>query len=98
MWLVVISLAAAIVTAIWYAKDANGNYKLGFLGLMLWGAAILVFVDHVMGYLMEGGEFLEMTPEATLLGIVLVIVALVVWEAALLIEDPLGRLKRLKEV
>ena len=95
MWLVVISLAAAITTAIWYAKD-NGEYKLSFLSLILWGTAIMVFVDHVMGYLAEGGEFLEMTTEATLLGVVLVIVALIVWEIALLISDPKGRLKGLK--
>jgi hypothetical protein len=95
MWLVVISLVATVTTAIWYAKD-NGEYKLSLLSLILWGTAIMVFVDHVMGYLGEGGEFLEMTTEATVLGIILVIVALVVWEVVLLLDDPKGKLKRLK--
>ncbi len=48
----------------------------------------MVLVDHVMGYLMEGGEFLEMTVEATVLGVVLLIAALIVWEVVLLLKDP----------
>ncbi|PCN50180.1 hypothetical protein B6U99_05795, partial [Candidatus Geothermarchaeota archaeon ex4572_27] len=56
----------------------------------LWGATILVLVDHVAGFLMEGGEFLEMTVDATVLGIVLVIAALTVWEVALILRDPKG--------
>lgn len=93
MWLVEISLVAAIVTAMWYARD-DKVYKLGFLSLILWGAAIMVFVDHLMGYLTEEGEFLEVTADATLLGIVLVIVALIVWEVVLLLKDPKGKLKK----
>jgi hypothetical protein len=56
----------------------------------------MVFVDHVVGYLMEGGEFFEMTVEATLLGITLLIVALVVWEISLLLKDPKGVLYKRK--
>lgn len=63
---------------------------LRLLSLIIWGATIMVFVDHVMGYLMEGGEFFELTAEATVLGFVLLIAALVVWEIALLIKDPKG--------
>ena len=98
MWLVVVSLAAVITTAIWYAKDTDGKYKLSFLSMIFWGTTIMVFVDHVMGYIAEGGEFLEMIPDATLLGVVLVIVALMVWEAVLLFDDPKGMLKKLEEV
>jgi hypothetical protein len=61
---------------------------LKLLSLILWGATIMVFVDHVMGYLMEGGEFLEMSVEATVLGFVLLVSALVFWEIVLLIKDP----------
>jgi len=59
-----------------------------FLSLILWGTIIMVLVDHVMGYLMEGGELLEMTVEATVLGVVLLIAALIVWEVVLLLKDP----------
>lgn len=53
----------------------------------------MVFVDHVMGYLNEGGEFIETTSEAMLLSIVLIITVLIVWEIVLLIKDPKGLLK-----
>ena len=94
MWLLIISLAAVIVTAIWYVNDkARKYYNIGILNLMLWGTAIMVFVDHILGYLEEGGEFIETTPEAMLLSIVLIITVLIVWEIVLLIKDPKGLLK-----
>ncbi len=94
MWLVVISLAAIIVTAIWYISDkAREIYNVGFLALILWGTAIMVFVDHVMGYLAEGGEFIEASPEATLLSVIMLMTALGVWEVVLLIKDPKNLLK-----
>ncbi|MCL7388086.1 MAG: hypothetical protein LZ170_06065 [Thaumarchaeota archaeon] len=88
MWLVVLAMAAALSTAVWYSKAENDVYMLKLLSLILWGATIMVFVDHVMGYLMEGGEFLEMSVEATVLGFVLLVSALVFWEIVLLIKDP----------
>lgn len=90
MWLVVLALAATIATAIWYSKAEDDKYMLSFLSLLLWGATILVLVDHVAGFLMEGGEFLEMTVDAAVLGVVLVIAALTVWEVALILRDPKG--------
>ena len=97
MWLVVITLAAVIVTAIWYVNDkARTYYNIGLLNLMLWGTAVMVFVDHVLGYLTEGGEFIETTPDAMLLSIVLIITALIIWEIVLLIKDPKGVLRTLK--
>jgi len=97
MWLVITTLAATIVTAIWYISDeAREIYKIGFLNLILWGTAIMVFVDHIMGYLAEGGEFIETTPNAVLLSIILLIVAILIWEIVLLIKDPRGVLKSIK--
>lgn len=61
---------------------------------MLWGATIMVLVDHVISYLMGGGEFFELTPEASALGFAMVTVALIIWEAILLIRDPRGVLHR----
>ena len=97
MWLVVMTLAAVIVTAIWYVNDrARETYNIGILNLILWGTAIMVFVDHVMGYLAEGGEFIEATLDATLLSVILLITALIMWEIVLLVKDPKGVLKALK--
>ena len=94
MWLVTTTFAAAITTVIWYISDeARKTYKIGFLNLILWGSAIMIFVDHVIGYLTEGGEFIETTPNAILLSIILVIVAILLWELMLLIKDPKGVLR-----
>ncbi|MDI9644318.1 MAG: hypothetical protein QFX35_03760 [Candidatus Verstraetearchaeota archaeon] len=98
MWLVILSLAAAITTAVWYSKADDDKYMLWFLGLMLWGASIMVFVDHAIPFILEGGgEFFEMTTEATVLGVVMLTVALIVWEVVLILKDPKGVLFKRKQ-
>jgi len=90
-------LAAVIATAIWYIyDDRRETYSLGVLALILWGTSIMVLVDHVMGYLAEGGEFIEATPDAALLSATLLLTALIVWEVVLLVRDPKGILKDVK--
>ncbi|MGQ9679514.1 MAG: hypothetical protein ACUVV4_01910 [Candidatus Bathyarchaeia archaeon] len=96
MWLVILSMAAALSTAIWYSKAENDFYMLRLLSLILWGASLMVFVDHVMGYFIDGGEFFEMSAEAIVLGFVLLITALVAWEIILLIKDPKNALYKRK--
>jgi len=51
----------------------------------------MIFIDHLAGYL-EEGVFLEMTADATVLGIVLVLVAIVAGEAYVIFKDPKGKL------
>jgi len=96
MWLLMTALAAIIATAIWYIRAPGDKYKLGLLSLILWGATLMWLVDHVMAYVMEGGEFLEINLEATLLGLSVIILALLVWEIVLLVSDPKGVLRRIK--
>ncbi|MGB9741446.1 MAG: hypothetical protein ACPLW5_06785 [Candidatus Bathyarchaeales archaeon] len=96
MWLVILAFAAAIATPIWYSKAEEDKYMLKLLCLILWGATIMVFVDHVMGFLMEGGEFFELTLDATILGFAMLIAALVIWEIVLLLKDPKGILYKKK--
>jgi len=88
MWLIILAFAAAIVTPIWYSMAEKDKYLLKLLCLILWGATIMVFVDHVMGFLMEGREFLELTLDATVLGFAMLTAALVIWEIVLLLKDP----------
>jgi hypothetical protein len=88
MWLIILAFAAAIVTPIWYSTAEEDRYLLRLLCLILWGATIMVFVDHVMGYLMEGGEFLELTLDATVLGFAMLTAALIIWEIILVLKDP----------
>ncbi len=90
MWLIILAFAAAVVTALWYSKAENDVYMLKLLSLILWGTTIMVLVDHVMGYLMEGGTFLEITVEAAVLGITLLTAALIAWNIILLLKDPRG--------
>jgi hypothetical protein len=88
MWLIVLLFSAAISTALWYSKAEDDKYMLKFLSLILWGASIMVLVDHIVGYLTEGGEFIEMTAGATVLGFIMLLTAIIIWEIALLIRDP----------
>jgi hypothetical protein len=58
---------------------------------MLWGTSIMILVDHIIGY--EGGAFLELETEglitnATILGIVMLIPILILWEIILITSKP----------
>lgn len=88
MWLVILLFSATISTALWYTKAEDDKYMLKFLSLVFWGASLMAFVDRLIGYLTEGGEFLEITLESTILGFVLVVTGLMIWEIVLLVKDP----------
>jgi len=91
MWLIILSFAATIATAIWYTQAEDDKYQLKLLSLILWGTSIMVLVDHIIPFIVEGGgEFFEVTPEAIVLSSVMLIVALAVWEGVLLLKDPKG--------
>ncbi|MCM8796163.1 MAG: hypothetical protein NC928_05735 [Candidatus Omnitrophica bacterium] len=87
MWLVTTSFAAAGATL---AKlVVHKDYKLGFLALMLWGATVMILIDHILGY--EGGVFLEATTDgmiknSVVLGIVMLVPVFVIWGVSLLIS------------
>lgn len=90
MWLVVSLVAAATASAAFvFLREKRKPFKLGLLALMLWGTFIMVLVDHLIAYL-EGGPFIEFTtdgliPDATLLGIAMVLPILIVWGAAVVL-------------
>lgn len=94
MWLIMTALAAVITTAIWYIRTPGDKYKLGLLSLIFWGATLMWLVDHVMAYLTEGGKFFEISLDATMLGLSVIILALLVWLVVLLVSDPKGVLRR----
>ena len=88
MWLVTTFLAAvgATLTKFVLPKD----YKLDFLALMLWGAVIMVLIDHMLGY--GGGEFLEKTTDGMIkngavLGIAMLVPVFIIWGISLLISN-----------
>jgi hypothetical protein len=88
MFFLLTALAAVVTTVIWYAKSPDNKYKLGLLSFIFWGATIMWLVDHVMAYMEEGGEFFELSADASMLGVSVIMGALIVWLAALLISDP----------
>jgi hypothetical protein len=94
MWLIITALAAITTSIIWYTKQPDDKYKLGMLSLMFWGATLMWFVDHVMAVATEGGEFFEVNADATMLGVSVILLTLVVWLVILLISDPKGALKK----
>lgn len=80
MWLITTFIAALIATSLCFLLKKK--YNLGFLSLMLWGATIMILVDHILGY--EGGKFLETNTDGiissgTLLGIIMLIPVFVIW-------------------
>jgi len=88
MWLVTTSIAAAGATLGKFVIPRD--YKLGFLALMLWGAAVMILVDHVLGY--EGGAFLQKTTggvikNGTMLGIAMLVPVFLTWGISLLISN-----------
>lgn len=92
MTLVITFLAAAIVTALWYAKAPNSDMRLGTLALMYWGAALMWCVDGING-LIEGEGFIEITDTAAMfddavLGLVVVAIGLAAWAIYLVAKDP----------
>jgi hypothetical protein len=94
MWLILTALAAVIATIVWYVKAPADKYKLGLLSLLFWGATIMWLVDHIWAYIAEGGEFFEVNPDATLLGVTVILLGLLVWIITLLVSDPKGAIKR----
>lgn len=87
MWLIITFLAAVGASAAYLGFKSLRKYSLSFLALMLWGAFIMVLVDHVMAFVHEGGGFIEVTTDglvadAAILGILMVVPLLAIWAIA----------------
>ncbi len=96
MWLLTMLFMAVISTLIWYIWENGDKYRVDILVLVSWGTVIMVFADHLMGYI-EEGVFLDTSSNALLLGFLLAIFALLLWAIALIIKDPKEKIwKRLK--
>jgi uncharacterized membrane protein len=95
MYFIITAVAAIVSTVIWYVNAPNDKYKLSTLCLIFWGATLMWLVDHVMAYMMEGGEFFEISTDATLLGVNVVLLGFLIWIIVLLVKDPKGVFTRL---
>lgn len=54
MWLVVSAIAALIVTGAWIHRPGKNYY--GQLSIGLWTLTVMISVDHVIGWFLEGVE------------------------------------------
>ena len=95
MWFITTLIAAIGATILWYV--APKRYKLDLLSLMLWGASLMILVDHILGY--DGGSFVEMETEGLinngiLLGIVMLIPVFLIWIAIIIIKKPKQNIER----
>jgi hypothetical protein len=95
MWLVITFIAALAATALHYGAKRLRKFRFDFLALMLWGASIMVLVDHSIAFMNEGGEFVAITtdglvPDAAVLGVLMAIPILAIW-AAVVAAKPLGQ-------
>ena len=90
--------AAVICTIIWYLSDRRSELKLGVLSLMFWGSSLMWLVDAIFEYAELHGEYF--TPAAgdmlndLFLGLSVVALGLVIWIVVLLINDPLGVVRK----
>ena len=89
-WLITIALAAVVTTIIWYVKAPHDKYKLALLSIFYWGTTIMVFIDHLVGSILEKGKFIEigMSAESWSVGIAMVVTILVIWSVILVLTDP----------
>ena len=89
MWLITTLIAALAVTAVYLVSPNPKKYKLDWLAVMLWGASVMILVDHLWEYDFTS-PFLELTTDGLisdgiLLGIVMLIPVFAVWELSVLV-------------
>ena len=78
----------AVTRALRCLATAGKKYSLGFLSLVYLGATLMWLVDHVVVYVQGGGPFLEVTADATGLGLSAVALGLLMWLIRLLTNAP----------
>lgn len=89
MWLIIAAICALIATFAWIKNPTKNRY--GYLSMAFWALTAMIFVDHVIGWFLEGaeGDFLEISMEAFILSLCMVIPIFAVWELVLVL-DTLG--------
>lgn len=87
MWLTT-TFIAAIIASFLYLKFPQ-YLRFDLLSLMLWGATLMILVDHILGY--EGGSFFETSTDglvnnAFILGLLMLIPVILIWIVSLRIN------------
>lgn len=84
MWLATTFITAIIATIL--SRKFPHYLRFDLLSLMLWGATMMILVDHIIGY--EGGSFFETSTDglvgnATTLGLMMLIPVALIWFIAI---------------
>lgn len=85
MWLLLTAAAAIAATVGWRIDTPGDRHHLGFLALVYWGATLMWLVDHVIAYVDEGGPFFDLSLHATLIGLSVLMLGLLLWAGRLLL-------------
>lgn len=97
MTLLTAVFAAVFCTVLWYRSERRDEMRLGVLCWMFWGASLMWLVDAAYEYAELRADYFSPAPADMLndlfLGLSVVALALVIWLAVLLIQDPKGVVK-----
>lgn len=76
-----------ITTYAWLHSPPKAD-RLAQLSMVFWGLTFMIFVDHVIGWFLEGaeGDFLEIGTEEFMLSLCMIIPILMIWEGLLLAD------------
>lgn len=90
MWFIMTMIAAVCTTAAYLIWPKAKEYRVDLLVLMLWGLTICLFMDHSIGYILDGGhgldEYFDVSVDAIIVGFLMLIPIYSVWELYILIK------------
>ena len=91
MWLIIAALAAVISTMAWIISKTN-KYRLAELSMAFWALTIMVFIDHTIGWILEGeGDFMDINFNALVLSLCMIFPIIMIWEAFLVKDKIVGK-------
>jgi len=92
--------AAVTVTIIWYTSKKARELKVSMLMYMFWGASLMWMVDAVYEYAELRAEYFSPAPLDMLndafLGLSVIALALIVWVVTVVVKDPHGVIKEIR--
>lgn len=83
-------IAAVATTAVYLIWPKAKEYRVDLLVLMLWGLSLCLFIDHSLGYMLDGGsgldEYFDVSADGVIVGFLMLIPIYAVWELYVLLK------------
>jgi hypothetical protein len=98
MWLIITFITAVIALFFYFfLKSHRQKLKLPLLTLMLFGAFLLVLIDHIIAFI-NGRQFIEFTTDGlvkngAILGFLMIVPILLIWIVAVLMQHKFAKHK-----